>query len=176
MTKDILDFMNDWARRKPSKRNSDGKEEPMVIFTEAPIYSEELPEDIKEVADLIKERHRIDDYLSLRDKVIDEDMADPSAEIPEELILDQFSEQKRKIEDISDNLLESASKTNHQHLILSFPDFGSTPFVSNPRSNMKQSTGKASESLPAIDLNSRLESISKEYSEHLDPGAIRRSS
>jgi hypothetical protein len=186
MTRDIIDFMNDWARRKPAKRKKDGEEEPMIIFSEEPIYSEDLPSDVKDIADLIKQKSRIDDF-SLKDKILNEDLekmhpkynpgTDPSVEIPEDLMLPPQSELKRKLDDMSKDLPVTGTKNARRESFGPSPNYGSTPYASSSPNKRRQSIDNIQ--LPSTDLGSKLEeaAASSEYSNHLDTNPnLRRSS
>ena len=128
MTTDIINFMNDWARRKPAK---DG--EPMIVFDEKPIYSENESERIKSEEDIKLERQRVDDF-NVFDRIPDEDATENPVfegadyEIPEDLIpnvADFVSPEKRKRDEEINN--DNNTKTARRESVIPSPSFSLSP-------------------------------------------------
>jgi len=172
MTKDIIDFMNDWARRKPAK---DG--EPMIVFDEKPIYSENESERIKSEIDIKLERKSVNDF-NVFDRLPDEDTTEnpviegADLEITDELMLDEedhSSPSKRKRDEDNSNII--STKTTRRESMVPSPSFSLSP--SAGASSRRQSLDNNVE-LPPMSLESKLEAAA-EYNSHLD-GGLRRSS
>ena len=185
MTADIIDFMNDWARRKPGKDR-----EIMISFDETPTYSEDSEElSSRKQQDLKDQLKRVDDF-HLMDRVLDADheakQPTPTTilnpEVPDDLKLQwssptRQSPNKRLLEDESKGgEYQSSGKTrvdrdlkspirDTSHETSSYKVLRSIP------SNNKSIETSDNTDLPRERLESSLdESTSDDYSKHLDSG------
>ena len=166
MTTDIINFMNDWARRKPVKG-----EEPMIVFKDTPVYSEEDESlgsvtKIKEEEQMLNDFHRFD---RLPEDQYDQSInptTDPEPDIPEDLRIDQppaNSSYKRRHSEIS--VPPSTSKKSQENNDSEWyrePD-------EVPMSSSKRRSSVGAPSNPVENLDAKFETAEpKEYSQHLD--------
>ena len=159
MTKDIIDFMNDWAKRKPAK---DG--EPMIVFKDTPVYKEDdetlesVPK-MKEEEQMLNDFHRFDRISDTNQEFRDRNPAtDPEPEIPEDLRMDSepSNPSKRSREDFEEGPKDDSARFQHPDTV--------------PRSVGKRrlSLGSSPDG-PATNLDSRFEAVDeKSYANHLD--------
>jgi len=171
MTKDIIDFINDWAARKPASQ------EQMIIWDNKPVYSEadmklESLEDIKLEAKRVDDFHRLDIVPDKELEALPENPAtDPDPEFPDELAPDHPSFQsplKRKLEDNKEKFNSPTKvrvEAEESGASVSIPST-----VERPVESRRQSLDN-NVVLPPMSLDSKLEEA--EFSEHL---GVRRSS
>ena len=164
MTKDIIDFMNDWAKRKPNKKG-----EPMIVFKDTPVYSED-PDDIDSVKKMKEEEQTLNDFHrfdQLPDQQDDQynPGTDPEPDVPEDLRMDVPSTRSPAKRSRAEAETEVAESNENEADWFVEPG---TVQKSNSKRRSSVSGGQLP-SDPVSNLDAKFETAEeKDYNKHLD--------